>query len=115
MIFHQIRDMRSLFFLIFYSSIIFSRGREHELDSVLLIDARCRRVVVDGHDILVFKQLLQSTHRALARDMVGQAPEGLRADDVLRSRLGERRHLGGDEPPLPHLHPLVHDKVGALS
>ena len=46
--------------------------------------------------------------------MVGQAPEGLRADDVLRSRLGERRHLGGDEPPLPHLHPLVHDEICTL-
>ena len=106
--------MRSLFFLIFYSSIIFPCGGEHEFYSVLLIDARCRRVVVDGHDVLVFKQLLQGTHRALARDVVGQAAEGLRADDVLRSRLGERRHLGGDEPALPHLHPLVHDEICAL-
>ena len=103
--------MRSLFFLIFYSSIIFPRGGEHEFDAVFLIDLGGGGVVVDGDDVLVLVHALQGADGALAGDVVGQAAEGLGADDVVGARFGERRHFGGDQPAFTHLHPLVDDFI----
>ena len=59
--------------------------------------------------------LFQRADGALARDVVGQAAEGLGADNVVGARFGERSHLGGDEPALPHLHALVDDLVRAAA
>ena len=103
--------MRSLFFLIFYSSIIFPRGGEHEFDAVFLVDFGRGRVVVDRDDVGVLVHLFEGADGALARDVVGQAAERLGADDVFGARFRERRHLGGDEPAFPHLHALVDDLV----
>lgn len=47
--------------------------------------------------------------------MIGQTAERLGADDVVRPRFGKRRHLGGNQPAFPHLHPLVDDLVGAVT
>ena len=107
--------MRSLFFLIFYSSIIFPRGREHEFNAVFLVDLRRRRVIIDRHDVLVLVHPLQRAHGALARDVVGQTAERLGADDVVGTRFGERRHLRRDQPALAHLHALVDDLVGTAA
>ena len=60
-------------------------------------------VVVDGHDVDVRVPLLDGLHHALAADMVGQAPEGLGADDVPHALVRQLQHFRRKEPPLAHL------------
>lgn len=115
MIFHQIRDMRSLFFLIFYSSIIFPRGGQHQFYAVFLIDAGSGRVVVDGDDIFVPIKIFQGPHRAFSRNVIGQTTERLCADDIIRSRLRQRRHFGGNQPAFPHLYALIDNLIGTAA
>ena len=47
--------------------------------------------------------VLEGADHALADDVVGQAAEGLRADDVFRARMDKLEHLGGEKPALAHL------------
>ena len=68
---------------------------QHQLDAVLLVDLGGAGVIVDGYDVGVGVVVLQAAHHALAHDVVGQAAEGLGADDV----------GGASSHPSPILHP----------
>ena len=59
------------------------RGRQHQLNTVILIDLGCAGVVIDRDDVGVRIVLPDFTHHAFARDMVGQAAERLGAHNVL--------------------------------
>ncbi len=76
---------------------------QHQLDAVLLVDLGGAGVVVDGHDIAPGVVVLELADHALAHDVVGQAAEGLGADDVGHAGVDELQHLGGEEPALAHL------------
>ena len=51
---------------------------------------------------------------ALAHDVVGQAAEGLGADDVAVAALHQLDHLGGQQPALAHLGTQRDDALGLL-
>ena len=57
---------------------MFPRDGKHELDAVLLVDARGAGVVVDGDDVGLGIHLADLADLALADDVVGQAAEGRR-------------------------------------
>ena len=72
---------------------LFPADGKHQLDAVLLVDLRRAGVIVDRDDVGVGLDLLDAADSALAVDVVGQAAERLRADDVLVARLGKLEHL----------------------
>ena len=76
---------------------------DHELDTVELVDLARARVVVNGHDIALRVQTAQLLAHSLAHHMVGQAREGLRADDVRRTMVDQVEHLGSEQPTLAHV------------
>ena len=79
------------------------RRRQHELDPVQLIDFRCARVVVDRCNIGLRISGPELLDDAFPDDVVGQAGEGLDADDVGDTALDEFQHLAGQEPSLAGL------------
>jgi len=80
---------------------------QHELDAVFLVDLCRAGVVVHGDDVGVGVIVLQGADHALADDVVGQAAEGLGADDVGRAGVDQLQHLGGEQPALAHLAAVV--------
>ena len=70
------------------------RHRDHELDAVQLVHLGGARVVVHGHDVALRVAAAQLLDDRLAHHVVGQAGEGLRADDVGRAVVDEVEHLG---------------------
>ena len=72
--------------------------REHQLDSVQLVNLACTRIVINGYDIgqgILSSQLFDHT---FADYVVRQAGEGLCADDVIDSGMDQLQHLTGQEP-----------------
>ena len=104
-----LQNFRGLFFIF----QLFAGGCQHQFQAVFLVDFGCRRVVVNGHDIDVFVQILNRARRALADDVVGQTPERLRADDILRSAFVQRQHFCGNQPALAHFYSLVDNSIRA--
>ena len=78
-------------------------GGQHQLDSVQLVHLAGAGVIVYGDDVgagILPAQLLDD---ALAHDVVGQAAEGLGADDILHAGVNQFQHLAGEEPSLAGL------------
>ena len=61
------------------------RHAEHQFDAVFLVDPGGTGVVVDGGDVCVGIDGADLVDHALAADVVGQAAEGLGADNVLKA------------------------------
>ena len=73
---------------------------QHQLDAVLLIDSGCAGVIVDRHNVGVGVGVLDGACHALCHDVIRQAAERLRADDVLCAGFRQHCHFGGDHPAL---------------
>ena len=74
---------------------ILGGGGEHQLDAVQLIDLAGTGIVVDRHDIgsgILFAQFLD---HALAYYVVGQAAEGLAADNIGYTAVNQFHHFSG--------------------
>ena len=84
-----------LFFLLWPA--FFGYG-EHEFESVKLIYFARTGIAVDGRDIGPFVGVAQFMHNALARNMVGQAAEGLQANYIGYAGVDELDHFASQEP-----------------
>ncbi len=87
----------------FFSLHILEGRGEHELDAVQLVDFGSTGVVVDGHEIGVGVVCTDLLQYALSDDVVGQAAEGLDADDVLGPGPDQFHHFPDQEPALAGL------------
>ena len=67
---------------------------DHELDAVELVDLGCTGVIVHCDDVALGVLAAQLLDHGLAHHVVGQAREGLRADDVGRTMVDQVEHLG---------------------
>ena len=76
---------------------------QHEFDPVLLVDPGCAGIIVDGDDVAHGVVVLQLADHPLAHDVVGQAAEGLGADDVAGTGVDQLQHLSGEQPAFAHL------------
>ena len=76
---------------------LFSYG-EHEFESVKLIYFTRTSIAVDGRDISPLVSVAQFMHHALARNMVGQAAEGLQANYIGYAGVDELDHFASQEP-----------------
>ena len=92
----------------------FWRHGEHELDAVELVDLGGARVVVDGHDVGLGVSGAQRPEHALADDVVGQAREGLGADDVRAAVFDHVDHFCGQVPAFAGLVARRADVLGTL-
>ena len=86
--------------------------RQHQFDPVQLIYLAGAGIVVDGYDIGLWISLSQRLDDALAHHMVGQAAEGLCADDVGHVIVDQLHHFPGQEPPLAGLVSDGYDRLG---
>ena len=64
---------------------VFLGHADHELNAVELVDLRCTGVVVHRNDVALGMLTAQLLDHGLAHHVIGQAREGLRADDVGRA------------------------------
>ena len=87
---------------------------QHQLDTVLLVHPRCARVIVDGCDVGAGIYGADLIDHSFAADVVGQAAEGLGADDVLKACLLQLHHLGRQQPALTHLVVDTDDSVRVI-
>ena len=93
---------------------ILARCGQHQLDPVQLVDFAGPRIVVDGYDVGLRVPPAQFFDHAFSHHMVGQAGEGLGADDVGRAAVDQLQHLPGEEPSLPGLVANGYDGAGHL-
>ena len=70
-------------------------GSQHQFDPVELVDLGSTRIVVDGRYIGLGIEPADLLDDALAHDVVGEAAEGLDADDVGNAALYKLHHLAG--------------------
>ena len=84
-----------LFFLL--RPTLFGYG-EHELQTVQLVDFTRTGITVDGRDIGSLVGIAQFMHYTLARNMVGQAAEGLQTDHIGHTGVDELDHFASQEP-----------------
>ena len=84
-----------LFFLL--GPAFFGYG-QHEFESVKLIYLTRSSIAVDGRDISPLVGVAQFMHYALARNMVGQAAEGLQTDYIGYTGVDELDHFASQEP-----------------
>ena len=84
-----------LFFLLWPA---FFGHRQHEFQAVELIDFTRAGIAVDGCDISSLVGIAQFMHNALARNMVGQAAEGLQADHIGHAGVDKLDHFASQEP-----------------
>ena len=66
----------------------------HKLNAVELVDLGCTGVVIHRDDVALGMLAAQLLDHGLAHHVVGQAREGLRADDVGRAVVNQVEHLG---------------------
>ena len=88
--------------------------RDHQLDPVELIDLTRSRIIINGNDVAFGMPASEFLDHTFTRYMVGQAGEGLRADDVGSARQNELDHLCGEQPALPHAVAETEDLTGIL-
>ena len=91
------RIVMLLFFLL--GPAFFGYG-QHKFESVKLIYLTRTGIAVDGCDIGPLVGVAQFMHNALARDMVGQAAEGLQADYIGYAGVDKLDHFASQEPAL---------------
>lgn len=104
---HKKSASRALFFFL----QILLCGREHQLDAVQLVDLRGAGIVVDRDDVRERVLVPELLDDALSDNVVRQAGERLRADDVVDARVQELEHFAGQEPPLAGLVADGYDRV----
>ena len=78
--------------------MLLNSGCQHQLDSVELIDFRGARVVVDRDNVCLRVAVAQRAEHTLSNDVVRQACEWLRADDVRTSVFDHVDHLSREVP-----------------
>ena len=83
--------------------MLLNSGCQHQLDSVELIDFRGARVVVDRDNVCLRVTVAQRAEHALSNDVVRQACEWLRADDVRASVFDHVDHLSRQVPAFASL------------
>ena len=76
---------------------------DHELNAVELVDLGRTGIVVHRDDIALGVLTAQLLDHGLAYHVIGQAREGLRADDVGRAVVDQVEHLGREQPALAHV------------
>ena len=76
---------------------------DHELNAVELVDLGRAGVVVHRNDVALGMLAAQLLDHGLAHHVIGQAREGLRADDVGRTVVNQIEHLGREQPALAHV------------
>ena len=84
-----------LFFLLWPA--LFGYGK-HEFQAIELVDFTRTGIAVDGCDVSPLVGIAQFMHYALARNMVGQAAEGLQADYIGYAGVDELDHFASQEP-----------------
>ena len=72
----------------FFSASFFPRDGKHKLDAIHLIYFARSRVAIQGDNIAVGVSLPQSVHDSLAGDVVGEAPKGLKTNNIHDSVIG---------------------------
>ena len=55
---------------------------QHQLDPVFLIDPGSARIVIHTDDVGLRQTVFDLPHHSFTHHMIGQAAEGLRADDI---------------------------------
>ena len=91
-------------FLIFLFFIeVFNSRRKHQLDPVQLIDFAGTGIVIHRDNVGFGEAVAQFLDDTLADNMVRQAGERLRADNVVRAAVDQLDHLAGQEPSLAAL------------
>lgn len=78
----------------------FFRDSQHQFYSVQLIDFGAARIAVNRNDIRPLVGLSQVVHNALARDVIRQARERLKTDDIFDALFNQFDHLARQEPAL---------------
>ena len=71
---------------------------QHEFETVELIDFTRTSITIDGRDVSSLVGVAQFMHNALARDMVGQAAEGLQADHIGHAGVDKLDHFASQKP-----------------
>ena len=89
--------------------MLLNSGCQHQLDSVELIDFRGARIIVDRDNVCLRVAVTQSAEHALSNDVVRQACEWLRADDVRASVFDHVDHLSRQVPAFTRLVPKARD------
>ena len=93
---------------------IFVGGGQHQLDAVQLVDLAGARIVIHGHDIGLREGLAELLDHAFSHHMVGEAAEGLRADNVGDIAMDQLNHLAGQKPPLAGLVAGRYERLGII-
>ena len=109
MLFFRFRSV--LFFGLLH---VFLCNRQHQLDTVLLVDLRRARIVINRHNIRLRVQVFQAADHALADDVVRQAAERLCTDDIRVAAFNKLHHFRGQEPTLAHLAAVADDACDEL-
>ena len=104
-----IRRLQTFLLHIFLFQIFLSGG-QHQLDPVQLVDFACSGIVVDGHDIGEREAPAQFLDDAFADHVVGQAAEGLGADDIVDAAVDQFYHLACQEPAFARLVADIDDR-----
>ena len=94
---------------------VFLSHADHELNTVELVDLGRAGVVVHRDDIALGMLAAQLLDHGLAHHVVGQAREGLRADDVGRTVIDQVEHLGREQPALAHVVAHRKHRAGLVS
>ena len=83
--------------------VLLRRG-DHQFDAIELVRLTRAGVVVDRDDVRLRVEPADLAEHATARDMVRQARERLRADDVGAARFDELHDLAREQPAFAGLH-----------
>ena len=73
---------------------VFLGNADHELNAVELVDLRRTGIIVHRDDVALGVLTAQLLDHSLTHHVVGQAREGLSADDVGRTVVNQIEHLG---------------------
>ena len=84
---------QSLFIIVLLH--VLSRGREHQLNAVQLVDLAGTGIIIHCRDIGLRVQLFQLLDHALSDYVIWQAGKGLNADDVGNALGDQLDHLTG--------------------
>ena len=98
----------------YYTSLlnfeILESSREHQLDTIQLIDFTRSGIVIHRYDIRLRISILDLLDNALSDDMIRQARERLSANDVRYAGLDEFDHLAREEPAFSGLVSDLYDR-----
>ena len=90
---------------------ILIRRRQHQLNPIELIHLTGPRIIIDGHNIGERIPLPDLLDHPFSHHMIGQAAEGLTADDIARTAFDQLDHLAGQKPPFAGLIADIDDRL----